>query len=118
MVDGSTTVDDIGGSTWITDVLVVWDSSQNPPVIAVCKYVGTDGEINGNVRKFNPSITHVSDVMLNEQDIFIFSTRTSPFSVNVIETVPKDVKKHSPNRDLFEQVANQVIQDLIPQIED
>jgi hypothetical protein len=117
-IDGSVTVDDIVETTWITDILVVCDRSQNPPVVAVCKYVGTDGEMNGDARTFDPSIIYVFDVMLNEQEIFIFPTRTSPFIVNVIETAQKNVKKHSSNRDLFEQVAKQVINDLIPQIED
>jgi hypothetical protein len=57
--------------------------------------------------------------MLNEEHVFIFPVRTtSPFIMQVIENVKMDVKKNLFNRDNCKDLVKDVINDLIPKIED
>lgn len=119
MIETPSTVDDISKSTWITDISIICDRSCDPPVIAICKYIGTEEELNGDNRSFDPTIIHLFDLILNQQHLFIFPVRSVyPFVMHAIDYVKTNIEENLPNRDSFKDLAEYVMKDLIGKIED
>ena len=117
MIEGSTTIDDITRSTWISDVSIVCDRSSNPPILAICRYIGREEEMNGDDRPFDPIILHMFDLMLDEEHLFIFPVRTpSPFIKQIIDSLQLDDRKHLCNTDNCKNLATHVMKDLISKI--
>ena len=118
LIQNELSIGEVIETTWISDLLIVSDRSVTPPIIAICQYVGTDKEMNGDKRAFDPTVVYMFDSMLHEPHVFILEARrSSPFIAQVIEKAKKKIKTDLPNRDYFQHLLNRVINVLITNIE-
>ena len=118
-IENSISVDDITDSTWITDVSIVCDKTQTPPIIAICQYFGKDSEMDGDERAFSPTIIYLIDLFRDKPRVFICPTGDpSPFILDAIDKIKMEVEEIPSSQNLLVDIVHHVVNELIPQITD
>ncbi|CAF1444860.1 unnamed protein product [Adineta ricciae] len=117
-IENSISVGDIIDSTWISDVSIVCDKTLTPPLTAICQYFGKDSQMDKD-RVSSPTVIYIFNFSRDEPHAFICPTRDpSPFVLNIIHKINVKVDEKSPSTNLFVNLIDHVIHDLIPQIRD
>jgi hypothetical protein len=103
----------------ISDITVISDRTSQPPLLCLAQYFGVEDDLQGGLRIIQPAIIYLFDFTLHSWRVFDRRSSGDIYSSYIDQVLNefKDCIKENSLNDVFSNMADEVIENIIKRIE-